>query len=616
MMGEPTGYDLWDTQLAGWIPGDLVILAARPSMGKTALAIELAMRQLKRGNAVGIFSLETGRAGLVLRFACLQSRVSSHRVRVGHLTSEDRSKLLMALAEISDMPLWIDDRPVMRADEFEWRLRNMAQRHKIRFAFLDYIQLLRADGNSRVNQVTEVSMRVKAAARILGEVSNGTLVALSQLSRTKPGERPRLDHLRECVVGETLVALANGTRVPISTLENTAPRVLAVSKQGKIVPALAEKVWSVGSKPIFRIQMASGRQITCARNHLLLTAFGWKRARYLSAGHRIAVAGSLPNPGRPVNWSDDRIILLAHMIGDGSYLTNRPVRYTTGSEENSRAVKRAAKKEFGSMVNRRQGPGNWHQLEISGNGNRWHPSGLNLWFRKLGIWNQRSKQKIIPPEVFKLPNEKLSLFLRHIWATDGTIAVNLRGNKTFWQASFSTSSRELASGLAFLLLRFGITGRIGWADTCYQVNVSGVPNLKKFVERIGAFGPKKEQLRRLSLWLKNASGNTNVDMIYVGCKIKDEIGASGLTRKEIARRMGVHCGRLYLPEWVSRELLFRYATALKSTQLKVIAKGHILFDKIKSIQEAGQQPVYDMTVPGEASWVSGEAVISHNSGQL
>src|SRR5207244_990062 len=152
-------------------------------------------------------------------------------------------------------------------------------------------------------------------------------------------------------------------------------------------------------------------------------------------------------------WPDSRVALLGQLIGDGSYLSNAPMRYTTGSEENSRLVADAATSEFGAKVTRYAGRGNWHQLVISGNGNRWHPAGVNAWLRELGIFGQRSFQKRIPERAFTLPDAQVCRLLQHLWATDGTITPRPPGTRGASAISFSTSSRGLADDVAALLLR-------------------------------------------------------------------------------------------------------------------------------------------------------------------
>src|SRR5262249_8164928 len=149
-------------------------------------------------------------------------------------------------------------------------------------------------------------------------------------------------------------------------------------------------------------------------------------------------------PENPEEWPDDRVALLAHLIGDGSYPKHRPMRYTTASEACSEVVRRAAATEFGMAVRRYAGRGNWHQLLLSGNGNRWKPAGIDLWLRELGIFGQRPVEKRVPAAVFKLSNGQLGLFLRHLWATGGTISARNAGQRGGHGVHFSTCSRGLA----------------------------------------------------------------------------------------------------------------------------------------------------------------------------
>jgi replicative DNA helicase len=165
------------------------------------------------------------------------------------------------------------------------------------------------------------------------------------------------------------------------------------------------------------VALASGRTIRATGEHLLYSYGGWVRVADLKPGDRLAIARTVPEPSNFLRWPEERIVLLGQLVGDGSYLVGKPMRYTTASEENSRAVEEAARNEFGAKVTRFRGRGRWHQLLISGNGNRWHPAGVNLWLRKLGIFGQRSHEKRLPMEVFRFHNEQIALFtsLGHGW---------------------------------------------------------------------------------------------------------------------------------------------------------------------------------------------------------
>ncbi len=217
MIGLSTGYSDLDKKIAGWIPGDLVVVAARPSAGKTALALEFARHQAEEGNATVIFSFEMSRTSLVQRLACRVADVNLHKFRSGHLSREEQGRLLVAMGKISDYPIWIADPPSMQATEIRWKIRTLAQRIKPALVIVDYLQLLRAKAENRTQAVTEISMQLKAAARELGKICKGTLIAVSQLARIPGGERPQLHHLRES-----------------GQIEQDADTVLLLSDQGNV----------------------------------------------------------------------------------------------------------------------------------------------------------------------------------------------------------------------------------------------------------------------------------------------------------------------------------------------------------------------------------------------
>ncbi len=217
IIGRATGYSDLDKKIAGWISGDLIVVAARPSAGKTALVLEFARHQAEEGNASLIFSLEMSRVSLVQRLACRVGDVSLHKFRSGYLAREEQGRLLVAMGKISEYPIWIADPPSMRATEIRWKIRTLAQRIKPALVIVDYLQLLRAKAENRTQSVTEISMELKAAARELGEICNWTLIAVSQLARIPAGERPQLHHLRES-----------------GQIEQDADTVLLLSDQGNV----------------------------------------------------------------------------------------------------------------------------------------------------------------------------------------------------------------------------------------------------------------------------------------------------------------------------------------------------------------------------------------------
>jgi replicative DNA helicase len=208
-------------------------------------------------------------------------------------------------------------------------------------------------------------------------------------------------------------------------------------------------------------------------------------------------------------WPQEHVILLGQLVGDGSYLKGQPLRYATASEDNSSAVRTSAE-SLGATVRRYKGRGHWHQLLISGNGNRWHASGVGKWLKELGIYGQRDHEKRLPAKAFELSNEQVALLLRHLWATDGSITPRRPGGKGRHTVHFSTSSPGLAGDVADLLRRFGIAADIASSTKrasrpCHHVTISGQAGQRAFLDYVGAFGPSVRPAAELRILLDAAA---------------------------------------------------------------------------------------------------------------
>jgi len=203
--GLSTGYFALDELTSGLQSGEMIIVAARPSMGKTALALNLAEQIALGGGpgggraAVAFFSLEMSRQTVTQRLLCAHSGVDSHKLRRNQLTEHDYERLMRSSGALSEAPVFIDDTPGMTIMQLRARARRLAAQHGVRCIIIDYLQLLTAPGSGRESrqvEVSAISRGVKALAREL----NVPVICLSQLNRgaeQREGHRPRMSDLRE-----------------------------------------------------------------------------------------------------------------------------------------------------------------------------------------------------------------------------------------------------------------------------------------------------------------------------------------------------------------------------------------------------------------------------------
>ncbi len=210
--GLATGFDDLDELLRGLQPGEMIVIGARPSMGKTALALNLAEQIARAGRtpwnphprgpnvAVGVFSLEMSKAAVAQRFLSALSQVNSHDLRSGKRFAEDEwRRIIAACGELKECPIFVDDTPGLTVLALRARARRMVAQHDVRAVFIDYLQLLTAPGSARESrqvEVSAISRSIKALAREL----NIPVICLSQLNRAseqREGNRPRMSDLRE-----------------------------------------------------------------------------------------------------------------------------------------------------------------------------------------------------------------------------------------------------------------------------------------------------------------------------------------------------------------------------------------------------------------------------------
>jgi replicative DNA helicase len=193
-----TGYNNLDLILGGMQRSDLIILGARPAVGKSTLAVNVSMNAARNGAIVGIFSLEMSREQLALRILSADAEIDAHRLRLGLTNDAEEQRIIDSIGQLSELQVYIDDTPFQGMVEMRSKARRLSLEHGLDLLMVDYLQLIqgRGRGDNRVQEISEISRSLKGMAREL----NVPVFTCSQLSRVvegRPGHRPQLSDLRD-----------------------------------------------------------------------------------------------------------------------------------------------------------------------------------------------------------------------------------------------------------------------------------------------------------------------------------------------------------------------------------------------------------------------------------
>ena len=645
MTGVPTGFLELDRLTSGLQRSDLIIVAARPAMGKTSFVLSMARNAAaEHGHGVAIFSLEMSAAQLAGRIFSQDAEVNGQKMRNGKFDDDEWGRLVNAMNTIGEAPIYIDDTPGINVFELRAKCRRLKLEKGISMVIIDYLQLMSGageanKGGNREQEVSAISRGLKGLAKEL-EVP---VIALSQLSRaveTRGGDkRPQLSDLREsgCLTGDTLVTLADdGRRIPIRELVRGYPqggfRVWATDERHRLVPARVSAAFCTGVKPTFRLRTALGKTIRATANHKFLTIDGWKRLDELNVGEHLATPRSVPATSPGVrNMSDAELALLGHLIGDGCTLPRHAIQYTTRERDLAERVAALSTEVFGWEVAPRikeEGDSkrsrSWYQVYLAST--RSHTRGVHSavadWLTDLGCWGLRSYEKIVPAAVFASGKSQIAVFLRHLWATDGCI--RMRGGKKPYPAIYyASSSRQLATDVQHLLLVQDIRARIkrvpqiGKGRDQYHVIVSGRSDLLTFCDNVGAVGTyKRAGLDDIQCFLDGREANNNRDVIpkqVWHTFVKPALGRENITTRQLQSDLEMsYCGTALYKSNLSRERALTVSQVTGCTDLADLAQSDIYWDTIVSIESAEEEEVFDLTVPGPHNFLA-NGIVVHNS---
>ena len=623
-------YDL-DAMTGGFQRSDLIIVAGRPSMGKTAICLSIAHNIANRYKLpIAIFSLEMSKEQLVQRLLASEAGIESNFLRSGRISQNQWESLSRAIGNLSELPIFIDDSANISVTEMRSQARRLQAENggELGLILIDYLQLMEGGGDNRVQELSKITRSLKGLAREL----NVPVIALSQLSRSveaRTNKRPMMSDLREsgCLTGDSLVTLADsGVQVPIRELVGKSGFAVWALNEAtmKLERAIVSNAFATGVKPVWRLTTRLGLTIRATGNHKFLTIDGWKRLDEMREGSRIALPRYLPSPSFQ-SMSNAELGLLGHLIGDGCTLPRHAIQYTTREPDLAEIVSSLAVEVFGDQLTPRiVKERDWYQVYLAASYRLTHNvrNPVVKWLDSMGVFGLRSYEKFIPSLVFEQPSAALGVFLRHLWSTDGSLRL-AKGKCIYPSVYYASSSEQLARDVQSILLRIGINARlsvvpqVGKGRDQYPVTISGKPELEKFAYLIGAVGNYKQQsLNDVVKYIESRSANTNRDVIPRDIWKMYAVPAmqtSGITIRKMQAQLGVaHCGTTLYKHNLSRERASKLGLVVKSDEIERLANSDVYWDEIVSIEPDGEAEVYDLTVPTIHNFIANNIVV-HNS---
>ena len=637
LTGVPTGFTDLDRLTSGWQPSDLIIMAARPGMGKTLMVLAVALNAaLDFGKGVALFSLEMASTQLVQRLISMESEIPATKFRNGKLEDYEWQMLQTTVERLNTVPIFIDDTPAINIFELRAKCRRLKQQHDIQLIIIDYLQLMTGSadnsrGGNREQEIGSISRALKSLAKEL----NVPVIALSQLSRAVEvrggSKRPQLSDLREsgCLSGDTLLVDAEtGRRVTIQQLAERANQdtftSLGMNSELKVNPQHLVKAFYSGQKQVFEILTHSGRRIKASANHPFFKINGWTALENLEVGDRIAMPRKITISKPSNSLSKTELTLLAHLIGDGCILPKAPYHYTSADQANIEVVNASAKELFGIEGRLVQQSNWWHTYLTSPyrlTHRVKHP--ITIWYEKMGLERVRAYGKRLPDRLFESDETDIAHFLHHLWATDGNISWKTvkEGRSPSPAIYYGTTSPVLAEQIQHLLLRLGIqssvrTSRKGNYRPSFNIWVEGKECQTQFLTTVGCHGERGAKITQMLLALEAIEGNPNNDTIpkeaWQGViqLAKEE---NGLSWRGFSDQLEMsYAGSTLFKHGISRNRMERIERFLPHEEISKLAHSDIYWDKIKSITPLGVEDVFDATVLEVHNFVANDFIV-HNS---
>ena len=634
--GIKVEYDKVDDYYGFEIDGNkLFLLEDMTVTHNTSFVLNITHKAIERGEGVAFFSLEMPAEQLMLRMLSTETSIPLQKLRVGDLIDEEWSRLSKSIDRMARLKLFVDDSGYATIHHVRSKLRKLkAKNPEISIAVIDYLQLMSGDSkDGRQQVISEISRGLKQLAREL----QIPILALSQLNRgveSRDNKRPMLSDLREsgCLSGDSIIVDANsGQRYRIYELienKNLIPmKVKSMSNDLKIDNFTVTNAFYSGEKMTYLLTTKSGKKIKATANHKFYRVDGWIRLDALSRGDKIATPDKMNIENKKDVLCDNELILLAHLLGDGSILEGQSYHYTNEDMNNIKVVKKVAKELFnidGRIVQQE----NWWHIYLTSpyhlTHNRKHP--ITLWYEKLNINRVRSYDKKIPEAVFLSTNRAIKLFLKHLWATDGSITLQKQKNRRDQvTVYYSTTSYILASQVQSLLLRLGIISKCREVKQIkaekeyrpsYHISIQGKANLEIFLNEIGSFGKRGDNSELYLQKIADIKTNPNngcIDKMVWKTYITDAKDKKKYSWRVVCEKLNMsYCGSTLFKSGISKNRMQKLAKFLDDKKIDTLAYSNIYWDEIISIEDHKKEKTYDLTVDSVHNFVANDIIV-HNS---
>lgn len=519
VLGVETGFTELNNLMKGWQNSDLILLAARPGQGKTALSLCLAKNAVLSGTPTAIFSLEMSSEQLYRRMAAQETEIPHDLVKNG-MDPATEALFIRDMAKLRDAPLFIDDSGGLSIFQLRNKARKLKREEQLGLIIVDYLQLMSGTGKegNREQEISTISRGLKSLAKEL----NIPIIALSQLSRQveqRPDKRPQLSDLRDsgCLTADTIIqcpSLKKSFRIKDLIYRKKINIFATDYKTNKIMEA--KKCFYSGEKEVFLLELLNGQGIKATSNHKFLTDSGWVELKDL-IGKKVAIPVSYGDiKQRKIN--DNEISLVGHFLANGSAIKSQPIRYSQNIKDDDltqvvindaiKATKNLVAPVYKDTILEKS---KFRTIFFKPTFHLTHgkTSPIADIMRKYGLFDKRTKDKFIPDEFNYLSHKQTALFLKSLFSGDGTVYFQeSKGRKTL-KISYSSASEKLIFGIQQLLAKIGIVSFITLMKNkknqqWYNLYIAGKSNISLFVEKVGFWNKRKNDIL-LNGWEKSKS---------------------------------------------------------------------------------------------------------------